>query len=60
MKEWRKLSWSGSRAMLQLRISELGFIGVSVMKEYFYKVAPEKDGKLTVMFRERKKSVVGV
>jgi len=58
MKEWRKVVWCKSRVFLQIRLSELNFIGLKVGEKYEYKVKP-KGKKLEISFRKAKEEKKG-
>jgi len=56
LKDWRAAIWNRSRIFLQIRVSELGFLGIKKDKNWLYNVEPVQDGKyLVIRFKVRKK-----
>jgi hypothetical protein len=41
--------WSKSRVFLQIRISELFFLGIKPKQKYFYKVTPDVEKKRLII-----------
>lgn len=55
MKDWRKVIWNRSRVFLQIRVTELRFLGIKNNKTWTYSVEPIQDGKkLIINFKTQK------
>jgi hypothetical protein len=53
VKEFRKVIWSKSKAFIQIRISELNFIGIKQKQKYLFSINPDKESKtLTINFKK--------
>ena len=53
MKEFRRLTWSKSKAFVQIRISELIQLGIKQKQKYKYSIKPiEADKTLIVQLKK--------
>jgi len=56
MKDWRKVIWNRSRVFLQIRVTELRFLGIKNDRRWLYSVEPiQKGKKLIINFKAEKK-----